>query len=289
MICLNCENERFIEKKVKVEQEFKGLTFNVVTEAMTCDKCGFHQFTDEQANMLRKATIDTYKKKEGLLTSDEIRNYRDNLDMSQVQFATYLGVGVASIKRWETYFVQEKSQDDLIRIKCDPESAQHNALEVRWAHEQPDVYNGFRKFDLNICQNVLAKIIEVAPSPLFFFKAVFYIDFLHFKRFGRGVTGMQYACFEYGPIPKDYDHLLNYLIDKNVLSKSGKHDLKSNITFNEKLFSTDELATINHIYSVVQKQGKKYLFDKSHEEEAFKTCGYLETLKYEDAKTLKIT
>lgn len=288
MICLKCENEKFNTKNVKVEQEFKGQNFNVVTEATVCAECGFVQFNDEQANVLRKATVDTYKKNSNLLTSDEVKGFREGLGMSQSQFATYLGVGVASVKRWETYFVQDKSQDDLIRIKCDPSSASNNALEVRWAHEHPDKHNGFRKFDLDVCKNVLSKIIEVAPSPLFFFKVVFYVDFIHFKRFGRGVTGMQYSCFEYGPIPKDYDRLINYLIDKNDFSRNGQHDLKSNISFNESLFSTDELATINHVYSIVEKEGKKYLFDKSHEEEAFKSCGFLETLNYEDAKSLKV-
>ncbi len=288
MICFNCEGEKFSARKVKSEQDFKGRTFTIVTEAMSCDKCGANQFTDEQANQLRKGTVDAYKNEEGLLTSENIRKYREELGMSQALFAEYLGVGIASIKRWETYFIQEKSQDDLIRMKCDPEFAQMNAMKVKWAYDQPDAYNGFRKFDLKVCQNVLAKIIEIAPSPLFFFKAVFYVDFLHFKRFGKGVTGMQYSSLQRGPIPKDYDHLLEFLIETKVLSRSGKHDLKSNINFDESLFSSDEVDTINFIYNLVQKHGKDYLLNKSHEEDAFTNCGILEKLNYKDAKTLKI-
>lgn len=288
MICLNCENEKFSSKKVRSEQEFKGRTFNVLTDAMVCDECGSEQFTDDQANAVRRLTVDAYKKEEKLLTSEEVRKYREELGMSQVQFAEYLGVGVASVKRWETYFIQEKSQDDLIRIKCDPEFAQVNAMKVKWAHDQPNEFNGHRKFDLKVCQNVLAKIIEIAPSPLFFFKAVFYMDFLHFKRFGKGITGMQYSCLAYGPIPKDYDHLLEFLVEGKVLSPSGKHNLKSNIKFDESLFSTDELATINFIYGLVEKHGKDYLLNKSHEEDAFTNCSVLGRLNYKDAKTLKI-
>lgn len=288
MICLKCENDNFENKNVKIEQEFKGRSYNIVTEAHVCIGCGFHQFGDEQANMLRKITVNTYKEKNNLLTSVQVRGYREGLEMSQAQFAAYIGVGVASVKRWETYFVQDKSQDDLIRIKCDPRFAQNNALEVRWAHEHPDKYNGFKKFDLDVCKNVLSKIIEVAPSPLFFFKAIFYVDFIHFKRFGKGVTGMQYSSFPYGPIPKDYDHLINYLLDKKDFSKNGQHDLVSNLKFDENLFSTDELTTINYVYNVIEKEGKKYLYEKSHKEDAFKLCEELETLNYENAKTLKV-
>ena len=47
--------------------------------------------------------------------------------MSQAAFANYLKVGEASIKRWETYFVQDVVQDDHIRLKCDEAYAEVNA------------------------------------------------------------------------------------------------------------------------------------------------------------------
>jgi len=289
MICLNCESEEFKEKKIKSEQLFKSQTFNVTTPAMVCTSCDFHQFNDEQANDLRRATVDVYRQSKSLLTSEEIRGYRESLKMSQAEFATYLGVGIASIKRWETYFVQDKSQDDLIRLKCDISSADNNALEVTWAHDQPDAYNGYRKFDLNIFRNVVSKLISQAPSPLFFYKAIFYIDFIHFKRFKTGVTGMKYSCLEYGPIPKGYDQLLKYMVDSGDLVKTSTHDFKSNIEFDETLFSTDELAIINHVYGLLKKNGKEYLLDKSHEEDVFKNCGFLDALNYEEASTLKVS
>jgi putative zinc finger/helix-turn-helix YgiT family protein len=288
MICLKCEKKKFNEKNVKVEQEFKGKTFNIVTEAMVCANCGYELFTDEQANTLRKKTVDAYRTANDLLTSDQIKSYRDSLGMSQAQFADYLGVGSASIKRWETCFVQDKSQDDLIRVKCDPDFADINALEVRWALDHPDEFNGFKKFDMDVFKNVLIKMLEVAPSPLFFFKAIFYIDFLHFKDFGKGVTGMKYSSFQYGPIPKDYEKLLKYAQIKGWISKINSHDLKSNFKFDEKYFSTDEIATINYVYDLAKKKGKKYLLDKSHEEDAFKNCGFLDDLNYNDSKKIRI-
>lgn len=38
--------------------------------------------------------------------------------MNQVQFAKFLSVGEASVKRWETWLVQDRSSDHLIRLKC---------------------------------------------------------------------------------------------------------------------------------------------------------------------------
>ena len=289
MICLNCENKEFKEKKIKSEQSFKGQIFNVTAPAMVCVSCEFHQFNDEQANALRRATVDVYKQSKSLLTSIEVREYREALNMSQIDFAMHLGVGIASIKRWETYFVQDKSQDDLIRLRCDVSLAENNALKVAWAHDQPDSYNGNRKFDLDIFRNVVSKIIGLTSSPLFFFKAIFYIDFMHFKRFGTGITGMKYSCLEHGPIPKGYDQLLKYMIESGDLVKTDGHDFRSNIEFNEELFSTDELAVINYVYGLIKEKGKEYLLEKSHKEDVFKNCGYLETLDYEKAFTLKVS
>lgn len=288
MLCLKCDNEKFKEKQVKLEQEFKGESFFVVVSAMVCTKCGFEQLTDEQANGLRKATADEYRKRHSLLEADEIKGFRETMKMSQAQFADYLGVGVASIKRWETYFVQEKSQDDLIRIKCDPFFAEKNALEVSWANDMPDVYNGNKKFDINALKLLIVKFLDVAPSPLYFFKHIFYVDFMHFKKFGRSITGMKYSSLQYGPIPKKYDAILEYVLDKKWFEKKGEHDFKALIDFDESAFSTDELAVINGIYDIAKKKGKRHLFEKSHKEKAYKKCDHLGTLSYEFARYVNV-
>jgi hypothetical protein len=49
----------------------------------------------------------------------QIKAIRKLLGKNQREFAAFLGVGEASVKRWETWLVQEKSSDQLIRIKCD--------------------------------------------------------------------------------------------------------------------------------------------------------------------------
>lgn len=57
------------------------------------------------------------RKKRGLLTSDEIKQMRRILGMSQREFADFIGVGEASVKRWETWLVQNKSTDLLMRAR----------------------------------------------------------------------------------------------------------------------------------------------------------------------------
>jgi putative zinc finger/helix-turn-helix YgiT family protein len=87
--------------------------------ALACAKCGWITVDLQQADELRKRTADAYRKKHGLLTSDEIKAYRKLLRKTQREFAVWVGVGEASVKRWETYLVQDKSSDQLMRVKCE--------------------------------------------------------------------------------------------------------------------------------------------------------------------------
>jgi putative zinc finger/helix-turn-helix YgiT family protein len=130
MKCLRCDNERFVEKPDAVlEQEFRGELLKVRTPAMACTKCGWTTAALRQLDTLRRLTADAFRDKHGLLTSGQIKKLRCQLEMSQRDFATFLGVGEASVKRWETWLVQEKSSDQLIRIKSQKELSKRPAGE----------------------------------------------------------------------------------------------------------------------------------------------------------------
>lgn len=118
MICLNCENERFAPGEAEIKQEFRGETLMVKTPVVICQDCGWQTVGNDQIDELRKRTADVYRKKHNLLTSLQIKAMREALGMSQRAFATFLRVGEASVKRWETWLVQDASSDELIRVKC---------------------------------------------------------------------------------------------------------------------------------------------------------------------------
>ena len=50
--------------------------------------------------------------------------------MSQRDFAKYLGVGEASVKRWEAGHIQDESSDRLIRMKTDLHAAKENVRRI---------------------------------------------------------------------------------------------------------------------------------------------------------------
>lgn len=102
------------------EQDFRGETFRVTSPALQCRHCGFGMLGPGQLDALRAATHDAYRREHGFLTSGEILARRKAMGLSQKRFAEYLGVGSASIERWESgALVQDKASDLLIRNRTD--------------------------------------------------------------------------------------------------------------------------------------------------------------------------
>lgn len=114
--CPSCDHDNtFAVCEREVEQLFRNETFLVQAEAAECSKCGFCILLRGQTDALRQKTADAYRAEHGLLTSPEIRDLRASQELSQKQFAELVGVGVASIKRWEHCGVQDPSSDKLLR------------------------------------------------------------------------------------------------------------------------------------------------------------------------------
>ena len=114
-----------------IMSEVRGEKLEVEAEAEVCDRCGIQVLTDAQVDPYTVASADAYRVRHGLLISAEIRDVRHRLgNMSQRAFAKYLGVGEASVKRWELGLVQDESNDRLIRMKTDLQVARANVRRI---------------------------------------------------------------------------------------------------------------------------------------------------------------
>ena len=102
---------------------YGGKTFTVKTPAVVCPRCGFSTVDAPHLDEYYRAVADAFRATQGRLTSAQLVGARKRLRMSQRAFARYLGVGEASIKRWETGKVQDRAMDELIRLKTHPSYA----------------------------------------------------------------------------------------------------------------------------------------------------------------------
>ncbi len=288
MKCLNCDGIAFEQKKIGVKTKYLDETLEVVVPAYVCKHCSEPLMDSDQMNILRQAAADKYRDNHGLLNSQKIVSLRRNMDMSQREFAQYLGVGDASIKRWETYFAQEAAMDEHIRLKCDKEFAQKNAFDVSVATQAVDQFSGNREFSWERFSNVVLVLIESCKSPLYINKALFYLDFLHFKKNGIGITGSSYAKLEYGPCPDDYKILFKRMVEEGLIRESKGHELIANGKVNFDIFDDSEKETLNEIIKLTKKDSGKRLYNLSHGEEAYTKSSMWSVVSYSYAKKLKI-
>jgi putative zinc finger/helix-turn-helix YgiT family protein len=119
-LCAACASEarpNVVERAIT--QTFRGEELEVITPVMVCRDCDFQFLGAGQLDEMRRRTADAYRKKHNLLTSIEIASRRKAVGETQEEFAKRLKVGVASVKRWETWLVQDKRSDELIREKTE--------------------------------------------------------------------------------------------------------------------------------------------------------------------------
>jgi hypothetical protein len=241
-----------------------------------------------QMNTLRRSAADKYRKQHNLLTSEDIIKYRALLGMSQAAFASYLKVGEASVKRWETYYVQDVVQDDHIRLKCDEAYAELNALEVHWKSHAPDIYSGNRSFCLELFKQAVTYLSGFTKSPLFLNKALFYADFKHFQLHGVSITGTRYVHLEYGPCPDQYQNLLQLFLSKGILESGKNHTLKATEKSDLSIFSDTEKEILEFVAKLTEKDGGKKLLKISHDEEAFQKTKSMQLISYKYSEELRI-
>ncbi|MBI5281011.1 MAG: hypothetical protein HY858_04950 [Candidatus Solibacter usitatus] len=130
MKCIECAKGLMQRKTARTSHEVRGVKIEVEGRVLVCPRCGFQAIPADLLSEHGRLVDEGYRKAAGLLSAGEIRAARARLGLNQLDFAGYLGVGEASVKRWDLGALQDKSSDDLIRLKTDPEYAQKNLEEV---------------------------------------------------------------------------------------------------------------------------------------------------------------
>ena len=131
MMCFVCNRGTFVRQLADVDGKVKKKTYTVKTLVLVCDRCHHASVEGEDMPEYMRKVADAYRRDHGLYTSEEIKDIRGKL--TQQRFADALGVGVASVKRWELGLVQDKGNDKLIR-----EFQRRKSL--RWSYEFKEAF-----------------------------------------------------------------------------------------------------------------------------------------------------
>lgn len=287
MQCPKCDNDEWIKEPARFTPEIKDQTVEFIVVCKVCSKCKTPMTDSEQMNLLRRTAADTYRAKNNLLTSAQIIVYRNSLGMSQAAFARYLKIGEASIKRWETYFIQDESQDDHMRLKCDEAYAEMNFLNVHWKNLEPDLFSGNKKFNLQQFKQVALFLVQVTGESIIYLnKLHFYADFLHFRKSGVSLTGARYVPLKYGPCPDQYRAIYDNLVTRGVLEEKSDCFYEAKTPPDLSLLDDSEKETLDQLCTLYRKHGAKKLYDLSHKELGYKETAECTFISYAYSENL---
>lgn len=117
--CYHCDKMvdfeiKEINENTKVSE--KGIPVSVKVKRAYCKHCGTvvpYEKIDYEADRL---VYDEYKRKVGLLTSQEIKEIRLLRNLSQRELSLMLGLGEKTITRYENGAIQDRAYDILLRL-----------------------------------------------------------------------------------------------------------------------------------------------------------------------------
>lgn len=126
-------------------------------------------------------------------------------------------------------------------------------------------------------------------------KLIYFMDFMHLKKYGSPITYDTYVNLEHGPIPSAIKNLVDSAvddIDHSVLADvisfenpPGTHmeRILSKRSFTEsdkKLFSESELEILEKVCIRFGDKNTQYIEDASHSESPWRKTTFLDTIPY---------
>jgi len=116
--CLNCNEGELVRKSREEYSEYKGVQFSVDLGFSECEVCGSEFVFPEDKKKNKIKIKDAHRKIDGLLTSGQIRRFREKNNLNPQQAANIFGCGgVNSFYKYESgEVIQSGSMDKLIRL-----------------------------------------------------------------------------------------------------------------------------------------------------------------------------
>lgn len=328
-LCLGCIEEHNISI-VELEEKtiFKGVRVNFTALYEYCSKTDEYFEPEDMIRANTLAVKDAYRKRMGLLTSSEIKNIREKYSISQKDFSEILDWGGATVTRYENHQVQDRAHDDILR-KIDSDPKWLLEMVIRADQKRPkkafQIYKQRIKEEYNNKKNQylvdaicalyadfqeeftgginlsLNKVIEMINylsqnisnlCKVKLMKMLWYSDSLHYKRYGKAITGLAYSAFPKGALPEGHEQIIsldgvNY---ETITFGDDKEAYKfyPSPDFEIKNLSGEEISTIDCIIKEFQYVKTDQVIEIMHEENAYKETPNYSLISFSYANQLSI-
>lgn len=328
--CPKCNREVEYKTRKNIIKEYKGVKVQVEETIAYCTECGedivVMDIEKENLNKLYKK----YRKITGIISPEDIVKFREKYDISQRELVAILGWGKMTINRYERGALPSQSHSDILKaiinnevlfkekieeaynmdrinqklynnfkdiLKGSLKSLQKQVINSKLSHPE-DIYNGFRKLDLERLENLISYIADKVDNlyKTSLNKYLNFIDLLAFKELVRSITGLRYAKLQFGPVIEDkgYEEIINYLDDKFYKEETERCDcsiitkIRSKKNYDMSMFSNNELMIIDRVINKLKGMSCGDISKESHKEMGWKKTEMNQLISYDYAEDLKM-
>lgn len=308
--------------------EFKGQSVTFVATYEYCQLADEYIETEELIKQNDLTMKNAYRKQNDLLTSEEIVAIRERYDVSQKDFSEILDWGGATITRYENHHVQDRVHDDVLcKLATDPnwfiqllnrkkgqipDKAFLKYLQkARAAYQQQKneylkdtiraLYSnmtglettGGVELDLD---KVVAMVNYLAAGVDRLFKVklmklLWYSDILHFKRHGRGISGLAYRALPLGAVPYGHEEILQMdgiVFEERIFGENLAYQFMPKPGFKVDELTQTEIQVMNDIMRELGKLKSDTIVKRMHEEDAYRCTNKNSIILYSYAQNLSL-
>lgn len=290
-----------------------------ISKRRFCKECNNLVYDKDLDNEAGRKAIDIYNKKFGI-PKEKIIELRKKYDLSQELFSKIIGCAKKTLISYEkgdsvpndNYMIIINSllaKPETIKTLVDANKHQFSDKEYIKIEDRimpiiknntkqlfqnddfiPTEFNGYTKLNKEKIFNMILCFADNCIQKTKLLKEMFYADFICYKKTGKSITGLEYAKINYGPVPDDYERIINECTKNNLIkydiefkNEYEYHNIKRIAEIDKNIFSNEEIEIINFIKSFFNKYNSKDIVKFSHEEQAFKKTEFSKPISYDYA------
>lgn len=315
--CLKCMGEvPYIVKEEEFYITVKNEDFLIKGKRAFCKNDGEELLHLDYDKENQEKAFNLYREKYGIVRVDELKEARENYQLTQREYSYLLGFGEITVSRYERGSLPTVAQSNIIHESFNPtyfyktipekhEKISNQRLieikeNIRMLEPQPQIIIdrlanriqsemtegvNFNKFSEMVYE--FAKKSEPPITKLN--KLLFYADFYHYKHYGISISGIPYVRLQYGPVPKSYS-LLYELVPtiQRVETEMGEKICIKEENIQSLYLSKTEKETIQFVYLQFKTFNEKQISNYSFEEIAWKEIENYAVIPYVYAEYLTI-
>ena len=293
----NCEAHL---KRVPDTMEFRGKTYNFLNHFYVCDESG-EEFTDEATGEINFAQVyNQYREENNIPFVNEIIRLRKDCQLSKIDMSRVLGFGENQYYHYELGEVPSPSNGRLLRTFIDNRDALLSAIKESSIKENNKVkalqsLEELYKIQLaektisdllfSVKQSInngyaLMSVNKVRQMILFFLgkmnmgyktalnKLMFYADFLMYKEYCVGISGLTYSALPYGNVPNNFKILYGIFDEIDEVDGDNPY-FKSLKVCDMSVFNENEIKVLERVAKKMAKQMSSSLSEINHKEDAW--------------------